>query len=65
MSCNILTVLPQLGQEFDSAFRSKVILGSSFEQTWDTLIVPSIMYTKVQSQCFLGSEEEDFVSVLP
>ena len=35
MLCNILPVLPQqLGQKFDCAIkRSKVSLGSSFEQT--------------------------------
>ena len=38
MPCNILPVLPQqLGQKFDSAVkRSKIILGSLFEQTWKT-----------------------------
>ena len=54
MPCNILPVLPQqLGEKFDSVIkRSKIILGSSFEQTVD--LASTMLYTKILPQSFLG-----------
>ena len=64
MPC-ILPVLPQqLGEKFDNDVkRSKIILGSSFEQTVD-LAFP-MLYTKILPQSFLGSGEGGFEVFLP
>ena len=65
MPYNILPVLPQqLGQKFDSAVkRSKVILGSSFEQTWWTLR-PQCYISRFSLKAFLVLDKK-ILSVLP
>ena len=51
------------GRKFDRGVkRSKVNLRPSFEQTFD--FESLMLYTKIQPQSFLGSEEEDFLICL-
>ena len=65
MPCNIFPVLPQqLLEKFDSAVkRSKIILGSSFEQTVD--LESPMLNTKILPQSYLGSGEGGFQAFLP